>query len=662
MTSTMPPNVTRLYQAVLRDVRAPISIRLRRVFSEWAAEKGFPAANPGSPLTEHEVNGSRLRMERRGDCGRYILDEPCDGGVLQTRVIYAESVPGMTGWVMVTADQRGHGAPLSAQAPGFVPAYLRTARITDGAVHLEDSPLVVDEEEVDRFLHTLAEPRRRVPVVVVSVDSSSSDAAPSRARYLSAATAGVALVARFGDLRTQDRFNQVMGHELGVFGGGIRTYLAPFDPAAERYPYRHRPMGGGMIRNEGDRALDKAIEGVIGATAYMSLPDEVIATLRVVNRVLAGRSELREIAEAVHSARAVADPAREELRRRMMAKTVRPAPAIVIEDSRTEIASQSPSAEPEAPQRENAEASVPAPDPSELAQSVAESVVKELRADLESALSLAATSGPLVDESHGVSRQLAVLTAHVAGLRDIVGARCGNEEPLHVTGSDAERLIGELETLRAEHKVLLGEYEEAVSDIRRMTERVRHLERKLAETGQSVYGIALGDDLFEPASLMETLIEARQRLTHVVIGDTDAAATRLDLHHPALSRIWAAKAWDALRALDDFARARSSCQFAGGFYDWCATGSADRLTIPVGMLSMRESQSVANRPKFSAPRTFAVPREVDPSGRLLMEAHVKLRPVGYPAPRLYFHDDSGGATGKIWVGYVGDHLPNTRTN
>jgi hypothetical protein len=45
-----------------------------------------------------------------------------------------------------------------------------------------------------------------------------------------------------------------------------------------------------------------------------------------------------------------------------------------------------------------------------------------------------------------------------------------------------------------------------------------------------------------------------------------------------------------------------------------------------------------------------------------MEAHVKLRSVGYPAPRMYFHDDSGGATGKIWIGYLGDHLPNTRTN
>lgn len=47
---------------------------------------------------------------------------------------------------------------------------------------------------------------------------------------------------------------------------------------------------------------------------------------------------------------------------------------------------------------------------------------------------------------------------------------------------------------------------------------------------------------------------------------------------------------------------------------------------------------------------------------MLMESHIKLRPVGYPAPRLYFHDDSAGTTGKVWIGYLGEHLPNTRTN
>ncbi|GAA4560988.1 hypothetical protein [Planotetraspora kaengkrachanensis] len=653
----MPSNVTRLYQAVLRDQAAPISIRLRRTFSEWLVGKGFPPADAGRAIVEHEKDGARLCMERRGDSGRYTLDEPCESGLVRTRVTYTESVPGMTGWVVITVDQHGDRDPLTANAPGFVPSYLRTARITDGGVHLEDSPVVVDEDDVQRFVHTLAEHRRRVPVVVVSIDAQDVGASRSRADYLATEVAGAGVVARLGDLRSQDRFNQAMGADLGVFGGGIRTYLAPFDPAEERYPYRHRPMAGSMIRNQGNHALDLAIDGLIGETARRKLPDDVQKTLRVVNRVLAGRAEQREIAEAVAARPAVGNPGLEELRRRMMAKTVRSTPPVVIDEEST------PQSQPEQP--EVAEPETAPVELAGLAQNVADIVVKELRGELEAALSLAissTSSDASGKESGELLRQIRTLGAHVAGLRDLVTERRGNDELLVEAEDESDRLAAEMDSLRGEHSLLLEEYAEAVTSVRRLTEQVRRLERKLAEAGQPVYGVALDDDLFEPTNLMDTLIEARERLPHVVIGDTDSAATRLDLNHPALCRTWAAKAWDALRALNDFARARSSGQFAGGFYDWCTAGCSGRLTIPTGMLSMRESQSVANRPKYSDPRRFAVPTEVDPSGKLLMEAHVKLRPVGYPAPRMYFHDDSGGVTGKIWVGYLGDHLPNTRTN
>lgn len=72
----MTSNVTRLYQAVLRDPTPPISIRLRRTFSGWVVRKGFPAPGAAAPKVEAEVGGARLVMERRGDCGRYTLDEP----------------------------------------------------------------------------------------------------------------------------------------------------------------------------------------------------------------------------------------------------------------------------------------------------------------------------------------------------------------------------------------------------------------------------------------------------------------------------------------------------------------------------------------------------------------------------------------------------------
>ncbi len=715
----MASNVTRLYQAVLRDPAAPISIRLRRTFSEWVERKGFPPPGAARAMVEAEAGRARLTMERRGDCGRYTLDEPHGEGHLRTRVTYTESVPGMTGWVIVTVDRhegreperqrrepyrrgrreperrerRERHEPAVVSVPGFLPAYLRTARISDGGIQVEDGPVVLDEEGMDRFVPVMTEPRRRMPILVLSVDPQNPEAARARADYLAGAVTGAGLVVRLADLRAQNRFNKAMGKELGVFGGGIRTYLAPFDPAEERHPRRHPPMGAAMIRDQGDAALDRIVVGAVGDTVHREFPADVQRTLHVVYRVLAGRADLGEIAEAARRP-AKTDSAREELRRRMMAMTRRPAPAPAGGTGAAGAVSagkQGPPPSEEAAvvtrntgntgntgNREGKETGKkeetgenerngqalsggggPLSGVEEIAQVVADMVVKELRGDLDTALGLATSSQASAGDLARVLRELHTLRAHLSGLRDIVAERRG-EAPLADEGGD--RPAADTGSLREEYRLLTEEYAETVTSARKLTERVRWLEGRLAAAGQPVYGVPEESPVFEPASLVAVLIEARESLRHIVVGDTDGAAARLDLAHPAHSRTWAAKAWDSLRALEDFARARSGGEFSGGFYEWCSHGSSGRLTIPTGMLSMRESKSVVTRAKFSDRRTFAVPSEVNPGGQVLMESHVKLRPVGYPAPRMYFHDDSGGATGKIWIGYLGEHLPNTRTN
>ncbi len=699
----MASNVTRLYQAVLRDPAAPISIRLRRTFSEWVERKGFPPPGAARAMVEAEAGRARLTMERRGDCGRYTLDEPHGEGRLRTRVTYTESVPGMTGWVIVTVDRhegreperqrrepyrrgkreperRERREPAVVSVPGFLPAYLRTARISDGGIQVEDGPVVLDEEGMDRFVPVMTEPRRRMPILVLSVDPQNPEAARARADYLADAVTGASLVVRLADLRAQNRFNKAMGKELGVFGGGIRTYLAPFDPAEERHPRRHPPMGAAMIRDQGDAALDRIVVGAVGDTVHREFPADVQRTLHVVYRVLAGRADLGEIAEAARRP-AKTDSAREELRRRMMAMTRRPAPAPAggtgaagavstgkqgpppSEEAAVDTGNTGKEKEETGENEGNGQAlsggGGPLSGMEEVAQVVADMVVKELRGDLDTALGLATSSQASAGDLARVLREFHTLRAHLSGLRDIVAERRG-EAPLADEGGG--RPAADTGSLREEYRLLTEEYAEAVTSARKLTERVRWLEGRLAAAGQPVYGVPEESPVFEPASLVAVLIEARESLSHIVVGDTDGAAARLDLDHPAQSRTWAAKAWDSLRALEDFARARSGGEFSGGFYEWCSHGSSGRLTIPTGMLSMRESKSVVTRAKFSDRRTFAVPPEVNPGGQVLMESHVKLRSVGYPAPRMYFHDDSGGATGKIWIGYLGEHLPNTRTN
>jgi len=68
--------------------------------------------------------------------------------------------------------------------------------------------------------------------------------------------------------------------------------------------------------------------------------------------------------------------------------------------------------------------------------------------------------------------------------------------------------------------------------------------------------------------------------------------------------------------------------------------------------------------KFTRARTFPVDSAVSPSGRQYMEAHLKVSEGGGDlAPRVYFHDDTAGPTGKVHVGFVGPHylVHNTRS-
>lgn len=680
----MPSNVNRLYQVVLRDKTTPISLRLRRAFGEWLVTRGLPEPEPGGRSQTFETDGARLRMERGNDCGRYLLEETRQEGAVRTRVTYAERVPGMTGWVVVTVEESGEAG--AVRAPGFVQGYLRTARVTDGAVHLTDTADEVDEDGVHRLITALSERNRRVPVIVVSMDPQEPRAAREQADHLAAAVAGAAVVVRFADLRAQKRFNGTIGADLGVFNGGIRTYVAPFAPESESHPYRHRPMGGATIRSQGPKALDLAAGGAIAETTRRPLPDDVQRTYRVVSMLLSGKAGPGDIAKAVPPRPVPADYGREGLRRWMMAKTARPAPEpapstglvpdSVPESEPVPVPAPEPAETSAAPSPAPATTEPPAPDFGELARTVAKTVIRELRGELDTVLDLATSATGNGLESDEILRQMRTLGAHVDGLREIVmarrtgdrlsaGAGIGIRAEVEAgagagTGAGGDRLADEIERLRTEHEILQQEYAEAVAGARKLEERVRWLKARLAEAGQPAFGLTSQGSPFEPTSVVDALNMARETLHHLEIGDTDAEAAKLDLTYPTLARAWASKTWDALRALDAFAQARSAREFSGGFFEWCR--DAVGLTIPAGMVAMSESRTVNTNGKYSTRRTFPVPPEVNPSGKVMMEAHIKIRKGGCPAPRIHFHDDSGGSTGKIWIGHVGDHLPNTHTN
>lgn len=159
---------------------------------------------------------------------------------------------------------------------------------------------------------------------------------------------------------------------------------------------------------------------------------------------------------------------------------------------------------------------------------------------------------------------------------------------------------------------------------------------------------------------LEALELAAAHLPLVMVGDTSETAAELDQNPKAGT--WGRKAWQALRALQSYAEAKASGACAGNFFSFCQTPLPASDVIPADWVAAGESETTTNNPRFRQARVFPVPTDVRADGRAYMEEHIRLEKGSDPAPRLHFWDDTGGRTGKIYVGYLGRHLPNFQTN
>lgn len=181
---------------------------------------------------------------------------------------------------------------------------------------------------------------------------------------------------------------------------------------------------------------------------------------------------------------------------------------------------------------------------------------------------------------------------------------------------------------------------------------------RVGEAGTPMVSDASGRKYAPVTSVRHALQLARANLVRVEIPD-DAELHVAELDNAIEARSWARSVFDGLLALEAYAHAGAKF---GDFRDWCRSSKHPRAWYANSKkLAMRESEEVMRRPELRRLRQMPVSQRVDNSGRITMEAHLKLS-NGSLAPRLYFHDDTSknGSTGKIHVGYIGPHLPTKR--
>ena len=152
-------------------------------------------------------------------------------------------------------------------------------------------------------------------------------------------------------------------------------------------------------------------------------------------------------------------------------------------------------------------------------------------------------------------------------------------------------------------------------------------------------------------------IELASQLAHVKIHpEAPRDIERMDQSPDA--ELWGQRMWAHLQSLNAYA-----AEAGPGFKSWCETSGHPRV-ISAKFIAMTESETVCNNPRLRARRLLPVDTKVDPSGQIEMLAHIKsVQGGGMQIPRIYFHDDTKGATGMVHVGFIGPHdlMPNTLT-
>lgn len=215
--------------------------------------------------------------------------------------------------------------------------------------------------------------------------------------------------------------------------------------------------------------------------------------------------------------------------------------------------------------------------------------------------------------------------------------------------------------------------EEAELDAAIAEESSRQLERENSLLRRRLVRVKQGEDAYvapidgewsAPASLEELVQRitpgagSHKALTLIEFTGDMAPVTEIDAYD-SVAR-YASAFWDYIHVLYDFAAQKSGGYFSGNVHMYLNDDLVDGHKCSPQRHAGTESDSVKNNKLWYQERMLPVPQNVDPLGRVFMGAHFKPTHRDTVAPRMHYYDDLEG-TGKVYVGYIGRHLTNTKS-
>lgn len=599
----------------------------------WLALKGYSFASIAPGV--HEVAGqaqlvvTELHPHAGSRSLRYRLTEPSAmGGWMTTVTVHGDGLDDNWIWVDVSVPPSAprpaasHESPVKEVeaegawwigVPYMVREVLSAAGACDGQMTLATQPTLVTAGDVDGLISVICDPERRgTALVAAPLPDVPVPGLISHAERLTRECVGLAGIYVL-DREAAGKLEESFAPSHSVPPGAIRTFLPEADPASAVDARRHRVL---LARTIAEESPGKLAHLLGRAHRYRALSLPLPSHVAHVDRLL-GREEPAALLRAIPGS-------------------------------------------PPSPSGPGSDGGPGGPVPEGL---IATTAVREVALTGELLTSLVgefqsrAASAGTADGPDSMSARYRELLAEGRGVlrghREISRRFAALQDMLEEAEDDRDRVRARLEDEQLDHAQTQAELLSAKLEL----DRLRGVLARSGRVDKTRAAMAVAQSPGSFAELLQRLDD--QVLPRVVFTGDPKYALELDDFDPLGT--WATRTWDMLRVLDGYAAARHRGDFSKGVHAYLVHTPPGQPGYAPGAHSTQESDSTERTPRLRKLRVLPVPPEVRPEGAIFMGAHFKIARKGLISPRMYYYDDAGH-TEKIYVGYIGKHLPNAHTN
>ncbi|GAA1142516.1 hypothetical protein [Ornithinicoccus hortensis] len=602
---------TRDYAAFMRcDAGDEWLPRAAEQVGKWLREKGFGDVDLNTDQ-DLVAKGARLAIRAiRDDAAqdfRIRMVEENDGGTWATDLV-AHDAPGESDWVHVTvANKEGN----YASVPRVAKYLMGALPLGDGKLELREEPVVHHTADLDLLVELLADRERHGLVLVAgttAADGIPFDKFREAVGDWTRDVAGLAQVVVLDPIATQEFANRV-GERFKAPAWTIRTYQPGVDfddPASSRH---HRMMGTARLANQ-KPGRTRHLLGEIARNhaAKRGLPVEV--------------QRVRRRFERHENRRLVQTLGQPELELGLETKEAPQLPLKVEKRSAAKAGRERLGRAKE-----------------QLAEIALVKRMLKLEEITEASL-------------RGIADRIARVGSHQQAMQQF-------QDRVDQLQVRVERLEDEGVDLREALDTAQLEAEDAKLDLDKRDGRIRWLESRLRDAGDYEAGYAEVPDEYrvERPDSFEDLIKQIEDLDGVeftgAMDDVDKL-NAIDTNEAALRT-----AWEAVLTLADYVKARAAGDCDNGLDHYIKHTPTGYRTISPGKWAHTETAQTMKG--WGGERIFPVPASVDVAERAEMKAHFRLAQIGMESPRMYILDCHPKQP-MVYVGYIGTHLTNTKTN